>query len=143
MAKVAVASDGCWNWTGALSRNGYGRFGPQAGLTVGAHRFAYELLVGPIPEGLDLDHLCRNRRCVNPAHLEPVGRSENLARGATARGLAADPDAATALYLRGLSTVEVARRLGVGRSTVRRVIVAAGVMRSRQEAIAFRGSSRA
>ena len=46
-----------------------------------AHRFAYEMLVGPIPEGLDLDHLCRVRHCVNPNHLEPVTRSENLRRG--------------------------------------------------------------
>jgi hypothetical protein len=46
-----------------------------------AHRFAYELLVGPIPEGLVIDHLCRNRRCVNPAHLEPVTAEENWRRG--------------------------------------------------------------
>lgn len=73
-------SDGCWEWTGSLSGGGYGQFrvhGKQAQV----HRFAYGLLVGPVPEGLELDHLCRNRRCVNPAHLEPVTRSINVARG--------------------------------------------------------------
>lgn len=76
--------DVCWNWTGAI-HHGYGNFYVGGGranrTTTGAHRFAYELLVGPIPEGLDLDHLCRNRRCVNPDHLEPVTRGENVLRG--------------------------------------------------------------
>lgn len=71
--------DGCWRWTGALYENGYGAFWLN-GRNVRAHRFAYELLVGPIPEGLDLDHLCRNRPCVNPTHLEPVTRQTNLRR---------------------------------------------------------------
>lgn len=66
----------CWLWTAYVMPTGYGRFGRQL-----AHRFAYEHLVGPIPEGLDLDHLCRVRHCVNPAHLEPVTRAENLRRG--------------------------------------------------------------
>lgn len=64
----------CWNWTGTLS-SGYGRFtiAPRPEQkAIGAHRFAYMLLVGPIPQGLHLDHLCRNTRCVNPDHLEPV-----------------------------------------------------------------------
>lgn len=71
-------SEGCWTWAASCYSNGYGRF--DYGL---AHRIAYELVVGEIPEGLDLDHLCRNRRCVNPAHLEPVTRRENLMRGRT------------------------------------------------------------
>lgn len=72
----------CWLWTAAIA-TGYGRFYLDGHL-VPAHRFAYELLVGPIPAGLDLDHLCRVRNCVNPAHLEPVTRQENLARTPTA-----------------------------------------------------------
>ena len=79
----------CWIWTGAGANSqrggqwGYGRFQPELGSPkkVQAHRFAYEALVGPIPEGLHLDHLCRNRKCVNPEHLEPVTCQENRLRG--------------------------------------------------------------
>lgn len=76
----------CWEWTGTIARNGYGVFmllDPAAGKVVlrMAHRLVYEQLVGPIPAGLDLDHLCRNRPCCNPDHLEPVTRAENLRRG--------------------------------------------------------------
>lgn len=71
---------GCWTWTGARSTGGYGRV-HWNGRGLQAHRVAYELLVGPIPDGLQLDHLCRNRACVRPGHLEPVTLPENLARG--------------------------------------------------------------
>lgn len=73
-------SDGCWNWLAATTRKGYGQVSVQ-GVHKRAHRVAYELLVGPIPEGLTLDHTCRNPRCVNPAHLEPVTSRENVLRG--------------------------------------------------------------
>ncbi|MFB6955450.1 HNH endonuclease signature motif containing protein [Streptomyces sp. NPDC056309] len=71
----------CWIWTGAKSGGGYGHLS-RRGKFIAAHRYAWEMLVGPIPEGLDLDHLCRVRACVNPDHLEPVTRRENLRRGA-------------------------------------------------------------
>ena len=70
----------CWVWTAKLTTSGYARL--KAKSEDGqAHRFAYELLVGPIPEGLQIDHLCRVRHCVNPSHLEPVTCQENLRRG--------------------------------------------------------------
>jgi len=79
MSHVSVTEEGCWEWTGYIAKNGYAIFRLPDKRTT-AHRAAYELLVGPIPEGLTLDHLCYNRRCVNPAHLEPVTQRENTLR---------------------------------------------------------------
>ena len=72
----------CWLWTGGQISTGYGIFNahPPASPVL-AHRFAYEDVVGPIPEGLHLDHLCRVPLCVNPTHLEPVTNAENVRRG--------------------------------------------------------------
>jgi hypothetical protein len=85
---------GCWLWAGSIRRNGYGRFAAAHGHVVLAHRWAYEHVIGPIPAGLGLDHLCHNadrscaggpgcrhRRCVRPDHLEPVATVVNLRRG--------------------------------------------------------------
>ena len=76
---VADLSTRCWNWTGAVSAGSYGSIYYE-GRMQKAHRVMWRLERGEIPDGLDLDHLCRNRLCVNPAHLEPVTRSENLRR---------------------------------------------------------------
>lgn len=72
--------DECWLWSGVASSAGYGCIYVD-GVQIGVHRFAYELLVAPIPEGMHLDHLCRVPTCVNPAHLEPVTLAENVLRG--------------------------------------------------------------
>ena len=75
-------ASGCWDWTGTIDRNGYGLIGESCTRRmIRAHRFAYELLVGPIPDGMVTDHLCRNPSCVNPLHLEIVSPQENTRRG--------------------------------------------------------------
>ena len=79
-AKVDATGD-CWEWTGARGANGYGDYRFPGLGTRYSHRIAYALLVGPVPDGLQLDHLCRNRICVNPDHLEPVTNRENWIRG--------------------------------------------------------------
>ena len=73
---------GCWLWTAAANGRGYGTFWSE-GKNVLSHRYAYERWVGPIPDGLQIDHLCRVRNCVNPGHLEPVTSRENTLRGET------------------------------------------------------------
>lgn len=82
----SVERDGCWEWTGSVGSKGYGliRLGRvQTGTrsTYRVHRVAYQILVTELPVGLELDHLCRNRRCWNPDHLDPVPHKENVLRG--------------------------------------------------------------
>ena len=82
--RYTPSEDGCWKWTGAVSSSGY----PVVSLSSGgrtrsylAHRVGYTIAKGPIPDGLTLDHLCRNTLCVNPDHLEPCTEHENILRG--------------------------------------------------------------
>lgn len=72
--------NGCWLWLGTPTAHGYARFYDSRTAAPG-HRLAYEEMVAPIPDGMVLDHLCRTRHCVNPAHLEPVTPGENTLRG--------------------------------------------------------------
>jgi HNH endonuclease len=79
--RFIIADNGCWEWVGNINTQyGYGRF-PFNGHNLQAHTAVWELLVGPFPPGLDPDHLCRNRKCVNPSHIEPVTRKVNVLRG--------------------------------------------------------------
>jgi len=87
-SKVEKQDDGCWVWIGGLFNTGYGCFS-FSGKNKAAYRWLYELAVGPVPDGLQLDHLCRNRACVRPSHLEPVTCQENLLRGETLAALQA------------------------------------------------------
>lgn len=79
-ARSEVDANGCWLWTGSVNNCGYGNF-RYDGTPMGAHRASYLIFVGPIPTGMSIDHLCRVRRCVNPAHLEPVTQRLNVLRG--------------------------------------------------------------
>lgn len=85
-AKIALTDSGCIVWLAGIAGAGYGHFHTtqtpeQKARDVYAHRWSYEHHVGPIPDGLHLDHLCRTRSCVNPSHLEPVTHAENTMRG--------------------------------------------------------------
>ena len=84
LSRTKKQEDGCWVWQGARLTNGYGsvrvlRDGVSKAAL--AHRLAYELVSGPIPAGMQLDHLCRVRHCINPTHLEPVTQVTNILRG--------------------------------------------------------------
>lgn len=80
-SRVAVSDLGCWEWTRCRNRAGYGflKMAARSPRPIMAHRLSYELHVGPIPEGLTVDHLCFNPACVNPEHLRLLTRSENAA----------------------------------------------------------------
>jgi hypothetical protein len=84
---IAEPMSGCWLWIGCMDAKGYGRFKSNNKRADGAYRWAYEHFVGPVPDGLQLDHLCRVRCCVNPAHLEVVTQAENIRRGEVGKNM--------------------------------------------------------
>lgn len=104
----------CWMWIGQTVR-GYGRCKWKR-IYLAAHRGAYASLVGPIPDGLSLDHLCRNTACVNPDHLEPVPIRENIRRATEARRPTFDE--CGRLYAMGMSLEAIGERVGLTRSAV-------------------------
>ena len=117
-----IKSDGCWGWTGATSPStGYSVFVTGHSSRTYAHRFSYELFKGPIPNGYQIDHLCRNRPCVNPDHLEAVTQQENIRRarsGFCIRGHdLSDP---THLYIRPDNGKNMCRTCSAIRSRARK-----------------------
>lgn len=125
-----LVDDGCWMWTGSVDLHGYGRayFG---GKTTKAHKWMYERFVGPVPEGLELDHLCRTPGCVRWDHLEPVTHAENVRRGAGPTAVRAIHAAKThckrghplegcRTYVRDGRTIRACRRCAVIASTEHR-----------------------
>lgn len=116
--KVVVGDD-CWEWRGAHSTAGYAQISVEQRV-VYAHRFAYEWLIGSIPDGMQLDHICRNRGCVKPAHLEPVTNAENGRRGGSAKLTQADAEAIRRELHRG-DLDGAAHRYGITKRHVQRI----------------------
>lgn len=124
--KVQRRHEGCWVWTGALQRDGYAHFTNAAQKTISAHRFSYELHVGPIPEGMDLLHSCDTRSCINPEHLRPGTHHENMMEmihkgrnplHSLKPGQVREIREALKNYRHGLCK-ELAAKYGVGRSVI-------------------------
>lgn len=78
-AKVDKSGD-CWTWTAYVNPKGYGKFNTTAGKLILAHRFSYSEAFGPLPDGMEIDHLCFTRNCIRPSHLEAVPHAENIRR---------------------------------------------------------------
>lgn len=112
----------CWIWRGSVSHNGYGLIF-RDGRSYRAHRFVYEKTHGPIPDGLEPDHLCRQRICINPDHLEPVSRAVNARRGAAAKLTQAKADEIRRMYEAGsYSLRQLGRMFGVHNSQICRIV---------------------
>ena len=117
----AVASNGCWVWTRARMTSGYGVIRRER-RNRPAHRWFYEQKYGPVASGLELDHLCRNRACVNPDHLEPVTHAENGRRGSRAKITMDIAREIRRLHGSGVQQRALAERFGLAASTVSNII---------------------
>lgn len=118
--KYSVDGNGCWNWNGSLDRDGYGRFG--RGETTKAHRIVWIKKKGEIPEGMHLDHLCKNRKCVNPKHLEIVTPKQNVRRSDTTHLTFTDAQTIRALSVKGIEGKALAKNYLVSPSTISMIV---------------------
>lgn len=121
LTRFTVEPNGCWRWTRALTTSGYGHLSIR-NVYYQAHLLMYVLLIGPLPADLEPDHLCRNRRCVNPNHLEFVTHAVNTQRGQAARLTEADVSAIRAAHARGDGVRALARQYGVDHSRISRIV---------------------
>jgi len=115
------AATGCWNWLGYINPDGYG-WTKVKGRAMFAHRFHYEEVKGPVPEGLELDHLCRNGACVNPDHLEAVSHTENIRRRGITKLTKLLADKICERYEHGEKQYSLARDFGVSQPIVSRIV---------------------
>lgn len=120
----------CWMWQRAL-RNGYGYLSvggrdENGGRRIYAHRRLYEMANGLIPSGLQLDHLCRNRACVRPDHLEPVTCTENIRRGLKTKVSQADVMEIRKLKSDGQSSLSIAVKFGLSRQWINDIVAERG-----------------
>jgi len=116
-----IEPNGCWRWIGSIAGNGYGHFS-MGRIYYQAHLLIYIVEVGPLPVGLEPDHLCRNRWCVNPADIEFVTHAVNAQRGAAARLTQGEAEMIRAEVRSGISQRAVGRARGIDHSTVCRIM---------------------
>jgi hypothetical protein len=116
-----VDESGCWVWQLGKDDDGYGRTHAD-GRTRSAHKVYWERENGPVPNGLQLDHKCRRRDCVNPAHLEPVTNAENCRRGIGTKLTWSDVDAIRTFHAEGERSIDLAARFGIRPNTVTQIV---------------------